>query len=198
MNKGYWNWNQLTYSYCKAVIKVTCKNCFSLTSLVGGNVDRCILWWIRTLVRHPVNGLYFKGVLGVSKEVADVDTGVSQAQLTRNKLDIVSAPGAATPPAAAALTYDVVDHIFSATTLLRWVPLQPQRGLIHYGDDILRSWWNSWRGENHRYCKSTTAFGSLLNTGPFNSSSNMVQNNKKNLNWHFRLGGKPKRLTEMR
>lgn len=149
MNKGYWNWNQLTYSYCEAVSTVTCKNCFSLTSLVGGNVDRCVLWWIRTLVRHSIDGLYFKSVLGVSKEVTDVDTGVSQAQLTWNKLDIVSAPGAATPPTATALTYDVVDHIFSTTTLLRRVPLQPQWGLIHYGDDILWSWWNSWRGEDH-------------------------------------------------
>lgn len=118
---------------------MTCKHWVSLTSLVGGNVDRCVLWRIRTLVRHSIDSLYFKGVLGVSQEVADVDSGVGQSQLTWDKLHVVSTAGAAAPPAATALTYDVVDHIFSAAALLWWTPLQSQRGLIHYGDDILWS-----------------------------------------------------------
>lgn len=68
-----------------------------------------------------------------------MDAGVGQSQLTWDKLNIVSTAGATTPPTATALTYDVVDNIFSATNFLWWAPLQPQRGLIHNGDDVLWS-----------------------------------------------------------
>ena len=75
----------------------------------------------------------------MSQEVTDVDTGVGQSQLAWDKLYVVSTPGAAASSTATALTYDVVDHIFSATSLLWLAPLQPQRGLIDYGDDVLWS-----------------------------------------------------------
>ncbi len=75
----------------------------------------------------------------MSQEVADVDAGVGQSQLTRDKLHVVSTAGAAAPPTATALTYDVVDNILSATALLWWAPLQPQRCLVHNGDDVLWS-----------------------------------------------------------
>lgn len=94
---------------------------------------------MRTLLRHSVDSLYFKGVLSVSQQVADVDASVGQSQLTRHKLHVVSAASAAAASAATALTYDVVDNVFPAAALLRGGPLQPQRGLIHYGDDVLWS-----------------------------------------------------------
>lgn len=153
---GYWNWNYYWHYNCWTLswsLKVKLchvKHWVSLTSLVGGDVDRRVLWWIRTLVRHSIDSLYFKGVLGVSQEVTDVDWGVRQSQLTRDKLHVVSTAGAAPPPTATALTYDVVDNIFSSTTLVRWAPLQPQRGLIHYGDDVLWSWWNSWKRKGEK------------------------------------------------
>lgn len=75
----------------------------------------------------------------MSQEVADVDAGVGQAQLSWDELHVVPTAGAAAPSAATALTYDVVDYILSATDLLWRAPFQPQRGLIHYGDDILWS-----------------------------------------------------------
>lgn len=126
----------------------------SLTSLVGGDVDICVLWGIRTLVRHSVDSLYFERVLCMGQQVVDVDGRVSQSQLTWNKLHVVSTAGAATPAAATALTYDVVDNIFSATSLLWRAPLQPQRRLIHYGDDIFWSGWNSWRRKKNYNYKS--------------------------------------------
>lgn len=75
----------------------------------------------------------------MSQEVADVDEGVGQSQLTWYKLHVVATAGAAPPSTATALTYDVVDKIFSAAGLLWWAPLQPQRGLIYHGDDVLWS-----------------------------------------------------------
>ena len=110
-----------------------------LTSLVGGDVDGRVLGGVRALVGHAVHSLYFEGVLGVGQEVADVDAAVRQTQLTWDKLHIVSTAGAAPPPTATTLTYYVVDNIFSATALLGGAPLQPQRGLIHYGDHVLWS-----------------------------------------------------------
>ena len=68
-----------------------------------------------------------------------MDAGVSQSQLTWDKLHVVSTAGAATSPTATALTYDVVDDIFPAAAFLWRAPLQPKRSLIHYGDDILWS-----------------------------------------------------------
>lgn len=68
-----------------------------------------------------------------------MDTGVGQSQLTWDKLHVVATAGAAAPPTATALTYDVVHNIFSATALLWWAPLQAEGGLIYYGDDILWS-----------------------------------------------------------
>lgn len=91
------------------------------------------------MVGHPIDSLYFKGVLCVSQEVAYVDAGVGESQLTRDKLHVVPTAGAAATPTAAAFTYDVVDNVFSASTFLWGAPLQPQRGLIHNGNDILWS-----------------------------------------------------------
>lgn len=70
-------------------------------------------------------------------------SGVGESQLTWDKLHVVTTAGAAAATAATTLTYDVVNYIFSATTLLWWTPLQYQRSLIYYGDDILWCRWNS-------------------------------------------------------
>lgn len=108
-----------------------------LTSLVGCDVDRGVLWRVRALVRHPVHSLYLKGVLSVSQQVADVDAAVGQSKLTGDKLHVVSAACAASSPAPAALTDDVVDHVISTSRLLWRTPLQLQRRLIHNRDDVL-------------------------------------------------------------
>lgn len=73
----------------------------------------------------------------MSQQVADADAGVRQAELPRDKLDVVSAAGAAAPPAVAALTDDVVDDVLSASALQRRAPLQLHRRFIHHGDDPL-------------------------------------------------------------
>lgn len=111
----------------------------TLTRLVGGDVDGGVLRRVWTLIRHAVDGLYFEGVLGVSQQVADVDMGAGETQLTRHKLYVVTAAGAAAPPTATALTDDVVDHIITAAALLRRAPLEPQRRLIDDGEDVLWS-----------------------------------------------------------
>lgn len=91
-----------------------------------------MLWRKRTLVRHSIDGLNLKGVLGVSQQVADADPGVRQTQLPRHELDVVSTTGAATPPAVAAFTDDVVDEVFATAALQWWAPLQRHRGFIHH------------------------------------------------------------------
>lgn len=106
-----------------------------LTRLVGGDVDRSKLGRIGALVRDAVHSLDLEGVLGVSQQVADVDVGVHQSQLTGDELHVVPAAGAAAAAAAAALADDVVDHVLPAAALLRGTPLQPQGRLVDDGDD---------------------------------------------------------------
>ena len=73
----------------------------------------------------------------MGQEVADVDLRIRQTELTWHELHVVAAAGAATTPGTTAFADDVVDDVLAATAFPRCSPLQPQRCLIHYGDDIL-------------------------------------------------------------
>lgn len=119
----------------------------SLTRLVGGDVDRSVAGRAGTLLGDPVDRLDLKGVPGVSQQVADMDVGVRQSQLTGDKLHVVPAAGAPTTPATAALADDVVDQVVPASTLLRGAPFQPQRRLVHHGDDAAGRRWDGWDRE---------------------------------------------------
>lgn len=116
----------------------------SLTRLVGGDVDRSEAGRAGTLLRDSVDRLDLEGVPGVSQQVADVDAGVRQSQLTGDKLHVVPTAGAPAAPATAALADDVVDQVVPASALLRGAPLQPQRRLVHHGDDAEGRRWDGW------------------------------------------------------
>lgn len=121
-----------------------------LTSLVSGDVDRGVLRRVGALIRHPVDSLHLKRVLRVGQQVADVDPGFCQAQLTGQKLDVVPAARAAPPAAAAALADDVEDDVLAAARVARRHPLQHHRGLVHAGDDVLRRRRDGWKTESTR------------------------------------------------
>lgn len=109
----------------------------SLTSLVGGDVDRRELRGEGALVGDAVHSLDLKGVLGVGQEVADVDARLRQAQLARRELHVVPAAGAGPPARAAALADDVINQILPAPRVPGRAPLQHQGSLVHARDDRL-------------------------------------------------------------
>jgi len=118
-----------------------------LTSLVGGDVDGGVLGGVGALVRHAVDGLHLEGVLRVGQQVADVDAGLRQAQLTGQELHVVAAARAAAAAAAAALADDVEDDVLAAPRVPGARPLQHHGGLVHAGDDGLRRRRHGWRKE---------------------------------------------------
>ncbi len=116
-----------------------------LTSLVGSDVNWCILGWIRALVRYSVDSLDFKRVLGVGQQFTYEDPGVCESQLAWNELNIVPTTRAAPSAASAALADDVVDNVITTASFPRRIPLQHQWSLVHTGDDVLRSRRHSWK-----------------------------------------------------
>lgn len=101
-----------------------------LTSLVGGNVDRDVLWGKGALAGDSVDGLDVEGVGGVGPQAADGDSALSQTQLLWHKLHVVITAGAAPAVCPALFTDDVVGHIIPPTCLPWRVPLQNDRCLI--------------------------------------------------------------------
>lgn len=65
--------------------------------------------------------------------------GCAQAQLLRGEMDAVAAGLTALTVHAAALAYDVISQVLSATAGRRSRPLQIHRSLVHIGDQVLRS-----------------------------------------------------------
>ncbi len=120
-----------------------------LTSLVGSDVDWCILGWIRALVRYSVDSLDFKCVLGVGQQFTYEDPGVCESKLAWNELNIVPTTRAAPSAASAALADDVVDNVITTASFPRRIPLQHQWSLVHTGDDVLRSRRHSWKKKQY-------------------------------------------------
>lgn len=114
-----------------------------LTSLVGGDVHRDMLWGKRTLAWDSVDSLDVEGVGGVGPQATDGDTVFRQAQLPGHKLHVVITAGAAPAVCPALFTDDVIGHIIPPTCLPRRVPLKNDGGFIDDGDDIARTWWHT-------------------------------------------------------
>lgn len=108
------------------------------TSLVGGNVDGGELRRVWALIRHAVDSLDLKAVLGVCLQVADRHTTLCQAQVARRDVHIVIAARAHATLRQALLADDVVKDVTSTARVAWLTPLQDQGGLIDVGDDAAR------------------------------------------------------------
>lgn len=114
-----------------------------LTGLVGGDVYRDMLCGVRALVAHSVNSLNLKAIKRVRQQVADEDSGFSQAQLPRDKFHIFVAVRAGAAVSAALPADYVVNHITATTGFSGRMPLQDHRSLIHNGDHVSRTGWDT-------------------------------------------------------
>ncbi|KAL7851002.1 hypothetical protein AOLI_G00213580 [Acnodon oligacanthus] len=63
----------------------------SLTGLVGSDVYRDVLGWVRTLIGHSIDRLDLERVECMRPQVADDHPGVSEAQLPGSKVHVVIA-----------------------------------------------------------------------------------------------------------
>lgn len=111
---------------------------FYLTGLVGGDVDGGELRRVRVLIRHAVDGLDLKAVLGVGLQVSDRHAPLRQAQVARRDVYIVVAARAHAALGQALLADDVVEYVVAAARVTRLAPLQDQVGLVDVGDDVAR------------------------------------------------------------
>lgn len=114
-----------------------------LTGLVGGDVYRDMLGRVWAPIADSIDSLNLEAIEGVSQQVADEHPGLSESQLSRDKLHVVIAVGAGAPVSSALLAHDVVDHVIAAARLPGRVPLQDHWSLIHNGDNIPRTRWHT-------------------------------------------------------
>lgn len=111
-----------------------------------------MLGGIWALIADSVDSLYLKAVDRVSPQIADEHPGLSQTQLSRDKIHIVVAVGAGAPVSLTLLAHYVVDDIITAARLPGGMPLQDHRGFIHDGDDVPRAGWDTCR-HTEEICK---------------------------------------------
>lgn len=116
-----------------------------LTSLVGGNIYGNMLRGVWTLIADTIDRLYLEAVDCVSQQVADEHPGLSQTQLSGNKLHVVVAVGTGPPVGLALLAHYVVDDVIATARLPGRMPLQDHGGLIDDGDHISRAGRNACR-----------------------------------------------------
>lgn len=107
-----------------------------LTSLVGGDVNRCKLGCVWTLVGDSVDGLNLKAVLGVGLKVSDGHMSLGQPKVPGRDVHIVITPSAGPTLGQTLLTDNIVKKVISATLVTRLAPLKHQRCFIHAGDDV--------------------------------------------------------------
>lgn len=110
----------------------------TLTSLIGGDIDRGKLWRVWALVRNAVDRLDLEAVLRVGLQVAHGNSALGQPEVSRRDVHVVVAARAHAPLGQALLADDVVEDVVTAAQVARVAPLQDQRGLVHAGDDVAR------------------------------------------------------------
>lgn len=103
--------------------------------MVGGDIDGGELRRVRVLIRHTVDCLDLKAVLGVGLQVADCHAPLRQTQVARRDFYIVVAARAHAALGQALLADDVVEDVVAAARVTRLAPLQDEVGLIDVGDD---------------------------------------------------------------
>lgn len=111
-----------------------------LTSLVGGDVDCGVAGWDGVSPRHPVDGLHLETVACVSLQVPHHYLPLPQPQPARSDVHVVVTARARDPVLHALLTHHVIDQVAPPACVLRLVPLQGQRGLVHAGYNIAWRW----------------------------------------------------------
>lgn len=112
-----------------------------LTSLVGGDGDRCVLPHPGRHRRHAVLGFNLEGVVGVRQQVADGHGGVVETRGSRQKADVTPAGFTAlgsTDAVTAAFANNGECDVPAPAAVLWPRPLQDNRGLVDGGDHISR------------------------------------------------------------
>lgn len=104
-----------------------------LTSLVGGDVDCRVAGGGVVFPGDPVDGLHLEAVAGVGLQLPHHHLPEPEAQAARRDLHVVVAAHARAAVSQTLLAHDVVNQVTPPTCVIRLVPLQGQRGLVHAG-----------------------------------------------------------------
>lgn len=111
-----------------------------LTGLVGGDVDSGVSGWGGVFPRNPVDSLHLETVAGVSLQIPHHDLPLPQPQPAGSDVHVVVTACARAPVSQTFLTHHIIDQIAPPACVLRLLPLQGQRGLVHAGYNVARRW----------------------------------------------------------